>query len=85
MAFNPCEMTVRMKLVETDGVAYYIGNCNMDINLKDTVITLIEPNEGTRETVLLIKLENKNRRRFHNHRNGQGQPEEFDEEDSTHG
>jgi len=84
MAFNPCEMTVRMKLVETDGVSYYIGNCNMDINLKDTVITLIEPNEGTRETVLLIKLENKNRRRFHNHQSG-GRPEEIDDEDSTHG
>jgi len=81
MAFNPCELSVKMKIVETeDGGAYYIGNCNMDVNLKDTVIKLIEPKEGVRETSLVIKLENKDRRRFRPV-SKEEEPEDFDNEE----
>jgi len=67
MPFSPCEINIKMRLVETNSVSYYIGNCDMDLNLKDTVITLIEPEDNRRETVLIIKRVDGNRKKFPNH------------------
>ena len=63
MAYSLCQHVVFMKLVERDTGAYYIGNCNMDLNLRDTVLILPEPKDGKRETILIIKRVDENRQR----------------------
>ena len=52
--YNPVEVKIRLKKIESGDRSYYIGNCDMDISLLDTVLKFFPPQEGTRSGMLVI-------------------------------
>jgi len=52
--YNPVEVKVRMKRIETDDGEYYIGNSDMDISLLDTVIKFYPAPNGEKSGTLVI-------------------------------
>ena len=52
--YNPVQVQVRMKRVETKDGEYYIGNSDMDISLLDTVIKFYPAEEGEKSGTLVI-------------------------------
>jgi len=53
--FNPTETTIFMKFVERDGNKFYIGNCDMDLNIKDCVLRFYPPEEDARPAIVINK------------------------------
>lgn len=52
--YNPVSVSIKMKKVENNDNVYFVGNCDMDISLLDTVIRFIPPREGDRYCNLVI-------------------------------
>ena len=52
--YNPVEVKVRMKRVETENGEYYIGNSDMDISLLDTVIKFYPAPDGQLSGTMVI-------------------------------
>ena len=60
---NPVSANIWMKRVQKDNnEEYYIGNCDMDISLLDTVIKVYPPEEGKTYGKIVI---NNNKSREH--------------------
>lgn len=43
--YNPTEVKINMKKVQSEGKFYFIGNCDMELGLKDTVIKFYPPRD----------------------------------------
>ena len=54
MVYNPVEVKINMKKIKTGDNEYYIGNCDMEINLLDTVLKFYPPKDGDRFGVVVI-------------------------------
>lgn len=69
MMYNPVEVKIRLKKVEfkkpdPDGNKYYyIGNCDMDISLLDTVLKFFPPQDDDQRSGMLVINNTKERYR----------------------
>ena len=52
---NPCEFIIRIKQAHNSEPPYYVGNSNMDVNLKDSVVFIHPPTDGNKYGKLIIK------------------------------
>ncbi len=53
--FNPMEVLINIKRVDTPNGSYFIGNCDMEIEMKDTVLMIYMPKDNERYTKLTIR------------------------------
>jgi len=60
---------VRIKLKKkfsNDGTEYYIGNCDLELNLADTVI-MVYPNDDDKGATLIVRVYNEDMRKTAGH------------------
>lgn len=59
--YNPAEVRIGVKKVKTESKEYFIGNCDMDVNIQDTVIKFLPPTEDERYGGVIIIHKQKER------------------------